>query len=113
MKQNTILFLKAAAFYYLSYLVCALIFSLFVSMNWMALSTTQIIMYIVSVLLSVIVCFVFIKKTEKKTLFYIIAFLLIAFTINLIASFSLFQLAKSGIRFVLCLLFSLFILLRK
>lgn len=113
MKQNTALFLKTLASYYLSCIVCTLILSLFCYFEVINSEIYMNTLYGASIIISVVACLYLVKKAEKKTLFYIIGLLLLILAISLITSFSLSNVLRSGIRMLISFLCSFVILIRK
>ncbi|NCC55141.1 MAG: hypothetical protein EOM11_06625 [Erysipelotrichia bacterium] len=113
MKQNTMIFLSSLAIYALSCLVCTLIFSLFYYFKVMPLSVYTNTLYVLSLMIAILLCIQLIKRIEKKTLFYILAFLLILLLASCLASFSFLSILKASIRFFICFTISFIVFMKK
>lgn len=98
MKQTYITFSKAFAFYFISCLVCSLIFALFYFFEIIQFEVFKYGSFSMSVLFCSIACFSIIKETEKKKLLHMCIFLVLLFVFTFIYTFGNFSFLSLSIK---------------
>lgn len=112
MKQISITYLKAFSFYYISCLVCSLLFSLFYYFEIINYEIFYYGNYSISVILLCLSSIYIIKRIEKKKLLYLCMFIAILFFFTIVYTFGNFSFIQFIIKLCIALLVGLLFLFR-